>query len=136
MAPRVQHLQPHDPVPERGPYVLLMRRFGEDDPRTVVTELIVEDGPPPPLLTVPAAADGTPADWQDALGQALALARRHGMDAVYAVDRTQGQRERTVLRNDGDRSVGVAALEDEDVGQGSDMRDRPANAGYNLTPER
>jgi hypothetical protein len=53
------------------------------------------------------------------------------------VDRTAGPREREVLRHHGDHAVDIEKLADEEPGEtGTDIRDRPMDAGYNVTPHR
>ena len=32
-------LDPHDPLPDAKPFALVIRRFGEDDPNAIVTEI-------------------------------------------------------------------------------------------------
>jgi hypothetical protein len=133
--PKVQRLQPHDPLPDAGRYMLVLRRFGEDDPQVAVTEIIMADGKDPPELTVAVRPDGTPMAFQEAIGVAEKRAEREGCPAVFVVDRTAGPREREVLRHHGDHAVHTEKLADEATGEeGSDIRDRPTDAGYNLTP--
>jgi hypothetical protein len=136
VTPQIRRLEPHDPLPERGPFVLVLRRFGEDDPRAVVTEIILDDGVGLPKASVPAASGSRPADFKEALRQAVTLAEIHGIAIVHAVDRTAGAREREVLAHGGDHAVNSPALDDGDPAQGTDIRDRPLDAGYNLRPER
>jgi hypothetical protein len=133
--PQVSRLQPHDPVPDAGRYMLVLRRFGEDDPQVAITEIIVADGENPPELTVAVCPDGTPMPFEQAISLAEGWAEREGCQTIYAVDRTAGQREQEVLRHHGDHAVDMKKLADEETGEeGSDMRDRPMDAGYNLTP--
>lgn len=133
--PKVQRLQPHDPLPESGRYMLVLRRFGEDDPQVAVTEIITANGQDPPELSVAVRPDGTPMPFEEAIGVAESRAESDGCPTVYAVDRTAGQREREVSQHHGDHSVGMAKLADEEPGEtGTDIRDRPMGAGYNLTP--
>jgi hypothetical protein len=135
----VLRLQPHDPVPENGRYLVVMRRFAEEAPRVTVIELIESDGVNPPVLTVPVGGDGTPLGFEDAVRLAAARAEHDGLDRIYAVDRTAGPREREVLAHGGNHAVHLEQLADTDLEEGepgSDMRDRPPDAGYNLTPAR
>lgn len=130
-------LQPHDPLPDSGRYMLVLRRFGEDDPLAAITEIIRADGKDPPELTVAVHPDGTPMPFEKAIGVALKQAESQGYPEVYAVDRTAGPREREVLKHHGDHSVDMEKLADEEAGEtGSDIRDRPMDAGYNVTPHR
>jgi hypothetical protein len=69
--------------------------------------------------------------------RAVALAEERALSFVYAVDRTGGPREAEVLSHGGDRTVGMEKLDDAAEGErGTNMQDRPPNAGYNLTPHR
>ncbi len=129
-APGLHRLEPHDPLPERGPYVLVIRRFGEDDPKATVVEIIVDDGTAPRQVSVPAASDGSPADLGEALHQAVTLARSLGIAAIYAVDRMAGPRERAVRAHGGDHDFDETPLADGEPGEGADLRDRPRDAGY------
>jgi hypothetical protein len=135
----LRRLSPHDPVPDEGSYMLVLRRFGEDAPRVAVVELITAAENESPQLTVLVRPDGTPMGFEEAVEAALARAERDGFAVVYALDRTAGVREHEVLVHGGDRTVGMEQLVDtdpEDGEQGTDIRDRPANAGSNLTPRR
>lgn len=112
---------------------MVLRRFGEDDPSSVVTELIVDDGHSPPRRSVVVGPKGAAAALDAAVREAIEQAGRHHIRVVYAVDRTAGERERSVLEHGGDHSFGSARLEDtdpEDGESGTDMRDRPRDAGY------
>ena len=136
--PEIRRLAPHDPVPETGRYLIVMRRFAEDAPRTTITELIASDGQNAPVLSVPTDADGTPLDFEAAVRAAHAQAERDGLPAVFAVDRTAGPREREVLAHGGDHSIHAERLADTDMAEGepgSDIRNRPQDAGSNLTPD-
>lgn len=131
----LRRLEPHDPLPEDGRYMLLLRRFGEDDPRFIVTEMIVSDGQGPRHLDIPLRADGASLTFEEAIEAALQHAKRLKLDLVYVVDRTAGPREHEVLDHAGDHSFTTDRLEDtdpEDNEPGTDIRDRPMLAGYNL----
>jgi len=133
----VQQLEPHDALPESGPYVLVLRRFGEDAPRVAITEIIVADDDPPPELTVALRPEGSSMHFDEAVAAAVAQAEEKGIPAVYAVDWTRGPREAEVLSHGGDRTVDMGNLVDDTAGEtGTNMQDRPTNAGYNLTPHR
>jgi hypothetical protein len=132
---KVRRLHPHDPLPDSGRYMLVLRRFGEDDPQVAVTEIIMADGKDPPELTLAVRPDGTPVPFEEAIGVAVSRADNAGCPMVYAMDRTAGEREREVLQHHGDHSVDMEKLADEEPGEtGTDIRDRPMGAGYNLTP--
>lgn len=131
-------LSPHDPAPE-GRYMLVLKRFGEDAPLVSVVELITAVDGESARLTVLTRPDGTPMDFEEAVEAALARAEPDGFTVVHALDRTAGVREHEVLAHGGDRTVGMEKLVDtdpEDGEEGTDMRDRPADAGTNLTPRR
>lgn len=135
----LRRLQPHDPVPEGGRYMLVLRRFGEDAPDVTLTEIIVADGDDPPELIPALTPQGAPMDFGQAVRHAQAEADRRGYGLLYAVDRTAGPQESTVQAHHGDRTTGMARFADTDRADGeagTDMRDRPADAGYNLRPER
>jgi hypothetical protein len=135
--PQVHRLQPHDAVPESGRFILVLRRFGEDAPAVAITEFIVADGVEPPEMAPAMRSDGNGMDFDEAVAAAAAQAEYRGIPNVYAVDRTSGAREREVLAHSGDRTVGMDKLQDTASGEtGTDIRDRPLDAGYNLTPHR
>jgi len=125
----IRTLQPHDPLPD-GPAVILMRRFEEDNPKQVMMELIViqknQSEHNSRLLT----ETGEPLPWADAVKEAETQARDAGLHHVYHVDRTAGPREREIASHDGDRTVGMDKLDDDDLEEGergSDMRDMKLN---------
>jgi hypothetical protein len=119
----VHRLNPHDPLPESGRYLLVMRRFAEDAPDTVLTEVVVAPGDAPPFLTVPSASPDRPADYETAIAAAQAQAEREGFDRVVAVDRTGGEREQDILHHHGDHSVHMDRLVDDADPAGSTDRD-------------
>jgi len=112
---KARHLEPHDPVPDSGRYLLVMQRFAEDAPRVVLTELIIGESGYPPQLTIPVDAGGTPLSFKDAIAAAEAQADSEGFERVYAVDRTMGEREQEILAHDGDHSVHMETLVDENT---------------------
>lgn len=121
-------LAPHDPVPESGHYMIVMRRFAEEAPRTTLTEIITSDGQNAPVLTVPVGADGAPLDFAAAVRAARREAEAQGLVVLYAVDRTAGPREQEVLAHGGDHAVHSERLADSDLEEGEpgpDMRGRP-----------
>jgi hypothetical protein len=127
----VIRLAPHDPVPDYGNHVLVLRRMGEDDPNAVITEIVLygPDGGSLPAI----GADGHVMTLDQAVHKAKAEAARRGAGRVYVVDRTAGRLEREVLRDHGDHSFPGDKLDDtdaEDGVTGSDIRDRPHDAGY------
>lgn len=131
--PDLIRLQPHDPVPDSGRYILVLRRFGEDAPELTLTEIITADGVHPPMMAAAVRADGSGVPLEEAVHTALRQAEQSGCATVYVVDRTAGAREQEVLRHHGDHSVGMDRLVDEDGDDaGTSLRDRPRDAGYNV----
>jgi hypothetical protein len=128
---RIIRLAPHDPLPERGDFALVLRRFGEDDPHVVITEIDFFGRSPTMQLAVGARGEVPP--WEDAIQMARAEADRSGFKLLYAVDRTAGRREQEVLAHNGDHSSFSGALSDtdeEDGVTGSSILDRPPSAGF------
>jgi hypothetical protein len=124
-------LQPHDPLPDYGVHGIVLKRFGEDDPNAVVTE-IAFSGPEP--VSMPAVhRDGSPMGLDDAIRIALVESEKRGLAKLYVVDRTAGRREQEVIRHHGDHSAGTAKLDDtddEDGVTGSSLLDRKNDAGF------
>jgi hypothetical protein len=124
-------LDPHDPLPDARPFALVIRRFGEDDPRAVVTEIDFMGAHP--SVSVAAGPDGSPLAWEDAVQGARHEAELRGFRRLYAVDRTAGRREQAIIRRDGDHSTHGDALsdtDDEDGVAGSTILDRNHDAGF------
>jgi hypothetical protein len=122
----VRTLEPHDPLPP-APAVVVMRRFDEDDPRSLMIEMIVSHESGAEETSRPVLDDGTLMDMDQAVEAARARANAAGLDEVYVVDRTAGPREREILSAGGDHSVHMEVLDDmdlEDGEKGPDMRDR------------
>lgn len=127
----IRKLNPHDPVPEDGPNIVVLRRFRDDDPSQVVVEIAetIRDGRERRRLAV--HPDGTPMGWDEALEAARHEAEAAGLREVIAIDRTAGGREHDVLAHHGDRTVGMGALDDMDLEEGErgpDMRDPSGNS--------
>lgn len=119
-------LQPHDPLPN-PPAVVVMRRFDEDNPRSLMVELIVAHSSGAEETSRPVREDGTFMEMDEAIEMARAIAPRQGLALVHVVDRTAGPRERDIITHGGDHSVHMDDLEDmdlEDGEKGPDMRDR------------
>jgi hypothetical protein len=128
---QIIRLEPHDPLPARGAHALVIRRFGEDDPNAVITEIDFYGRSP--TMQVAVAEDGQPLEWEDAVQGARAEARVRGLATLYAVDRTAGRREQEVLAHHGDHGVFSGELSDtdeEDGVTGSSILDRPPGAGF------
>lgn len=118
-------LSPHDPIPDHARMVLVLRRFAEDEPRTVITEIIVADGRGTPEGTPAVTPEGRAMSFEEAIAAAERQAEAGGYDRVYAVDRTAGPREREVLEAGGDHTVHMEQLDDTDLEEGErgpDMR--------------
>jgi hypothetical protein len=124
--PRLHRLAPHDPLPEIGAYVLVIRHFGEDDPTVRLVDITVSQ--PEGDATRPALrADGTPMGLDEAIVLGVRRAAGAGIADVYVVDRTAGPREQEVVQRGGDHSFSGDALADDDADEGrhgADMRDR------------
>ena len=124
-------LDPHDPLPERGAHALVIRRFGEDDPNVVVTE--IDFFGRSPTVEIAVGANGAPVAWEHAVQHARKEAKSRGFATLYAVDRTAGRREQEVLAHHGDHSVFSGELSDtdeEDGVTGSSLLDRKPGAGF------
>jgi hypothetical protein len=124
-------LSPHDPIPEPGAHGLVLRRLGEDNPVAIVTEIIFHgrDG----ASIAAHRPDGTAMSLDDAVALARTEAKSRDISTLYVLDRTQGQREQEVLRAHGLHNFPADVLSDtdpEDGEQGSDLRDRPHDAGF------
>lgn len=128
---RIIRLDPHDPLPEATPFALVIRRFGEDDPRAVITEIDFMGAHPG--MSVALGPNGAPVAWEDVIQHARREAESRGFDTLYAVDRTSGRREQEILARGGDHSVRSEELSDtdeEDGEAGSSILDRGHDAGY------
>jgi hypothetical protein len=68
-----------------------------------------------------------------ALAAARLEAKHRGISTIYVLDRTKGQREQEVLHAHGMHNFANDILSDtdpEDGVKGSDLRDRPHDAGF------
>jgi hypothetical protein len=123
----IRKLDPHDPVPEAGRHVVLLRRFEEDDPRRIVLELAVARGHGAPQTRYAVHPDGTPMTVGEAVQAARRIAGEEQLERIYVIDRLAGPREQEILRHHGDHAFNMDLLQDfdlEDGVRGSDMRDR------------
>lgn len=114
-------LNPHDPVPDGGRHVVVLRRFDEDDPHKIVTLILLTHRKGLPETAQPAM------DFQGIIAAAAEVAKEEGIGVVQVIDRTAGPRERDILQHGGDHSVHMDRLDDDDMEEGergSDMRDR------------
>jgi hypothetical protein len=124
-------LDPHDPLPEAKPFALVIRRFGEDDPNAIVTEIDFMGSHP--TMSVATGPGGALLAWEDAVQGARREAASRGFDTLYAVDRTAGRREQEIIGRGGDHSPRDDALSDtdeEDGESGSTILDRGHDAGF------
>jgi len=128
---KVIHLAPHDPIPDPGAHGLVLRRLGEDDPTAIVTEIIFYG--PGGGATAAHKSDGSPMTLKEAVNHARSAADSHHASAIYVLDRTKGEREQEVIRSKGAHNFPADILSDfdtEDDVLGSDLRDRPHDAGF------
>ena len=124
-------LESHDPIPDEGRHVLVFRHMGEDDPNAVVTEIVLYGDAASSAAAI--GPDGHPMTLEQAVQTAHAAAARHALGRVFVLDRTAGKLEQEALHDHGARAFANDALEDsdpEDGEQGTDIRDRPHDAGY------
>ncbi len=128
---RVIDLAPHDPLPN-GPAIVLLRRFEEDNPRSVMMEIVALDSHHTESNARLTDADGRPPSWEDATARAVKMAEDAKIQALYRIDRLAGSREREIEAHHGDHSTEMETLDDfdlEDGETGSDMRDRGNSGG-------
>ena len=122
---QIRHLNPHDPLPEGGHAVVVMRRFDEDDPHKTVIEVTLTHKHGLMERTHPASPDGKPMSLEDAIGAAIRVADQEGIATVQVIDRLAGPRERDIQQHAGDHSVHMERLDDDDLEEGEpgpDMR--------------
>ncbi len=123
----VIRLNPHDPAPQGGHTVYVLRRFDEDDPHRTVVEVTLTHRHGLPERTRPARADGSPMELEEAVEAARRVADEAGIPAVQVIDRVSGPRERDIQQHGGDHTVHMERLDDDDLEEGErgpDMRDR------------
>ena len=123
----IRRLNPHDPMPEGGHAVVVMRRFDEDNPHKTVVEVTLTHRHGLPERTHPARPDGSAMSLDEAVEAARLVADEAGIEAVQVIDRTAGPRERDILQHGGDHTVHMDRLDDDDMEEGErgpDMRDR------------
>ena len=122
----IRKLDPHDPLPEgRAGRVIVLRRFDEDDPRKIVTEITLTGSPGHSEVAQPVRADGTAMSLDEAVSAARRVAKSEGIGQVFVLDRTAGKLEHDVVEHAGDHSFPGKMLEDtdpEDGESGPDMR--------------
>jgi hypothetical protein len=118
-------LEPHAPLPD-GRHVSVLRRFDEDNPDRVITEIVLGHDGGRSETANPARPDGAPMSLPEAVEAGKRVAETEGIHTVFVVDRTAGPREHEILEHGGDHSVNMAHLDDmdlEDGERGPDMRD-------------
>lgn len=124
----IQRLDPHDPLPEgRGHRVIVLRRFDEDDPRRIVTEIMLTGAPGHSEVARPVGENGSPMSLEGAIAAARKVAESEGIGRVFVLDRTAGRLEHEVAEHGGDHSFPGRSLDDTDLVEGEhgpDMRDR------------
>ena len=122
----VRRLDPHDPLPEgRSHRVIVLRRFDEDDPRKIVTEITLTAAPGRSEVARPAHVDGSAMSLEEVIAAAQQVAKTEGIEQVFVLDRTAGQLEHEVIEHAGDHSFPGKQLRDddpEDGEMGADMR--------------
>lgn len=124
----IRRLDPHDPLPEgRAHRVIVLRRFDEDDPRRVVTEITLTGAPGRSEVARPTHSNGAPMSLDEVIDAAQHVAATEGIHEVFVLDRTAGQLEHDVIEHAGDHSFSGTKLDDMDLEEdekGPDMRDR------------
>ncbi|WP_428377159.1 hypothetical protein [Lichenicoccus sp.] len=125
---RIIDLAPHDALPD-GPAVVVMRRFEEDDPKTVMIELIAIDTDRSEGNARMTDAHGAPLSWEEATRQASARAHDAKIESIYRIDRTAGPVECQIAAHGGDHTASPDMVDNdyEDGEAGGDMRDRSHN---------
>ncbi len=122
----IRKLDPHDPLPDgRAHRVIVLRRFDEDDPRKIVTEITLTGSPGHSEVVRPADADGSAMSLDEAISAAQRVAESEGISQVFVLDRTAGRLEHDLIEHAGDHSFPGRALDDtdpEDGESGQDMR--------------
>ena len=121
----VRRLEPHASLPDAR-HVTVLRRFDEDNPDRVITEIVLGTAPGRSEAVNPVAPDGTPMALPDAIEAAKKVAESERITAVHVIDRTAGPREHEILDHGGDHSVNMGKLDDMDLEEGErgpDMRD-------------
>lgn len=125
-AVEIRKLDAHDPLPEGQAHrVIVLRRFDEDDPRKIVTQITLTGSPGHSEVVQPARADGSAMSLDEAVSAARKVAESEGIGQVFVLDRTAGRLEHDVIEHAGDHSFPGKALEDtdpEDGEAGPDMR--------------
>ena len=123
----VIRLNAHDPAPQGGHSVVVLRSFDEDDPHRTKIEVTLTHRHGLPERVHPARPDGSPMSLDEAIEAARRVADEAGITAVQVIDRTAGPREHDIQQHGGDHSIHMDRLDDDDLEEGErgpDMRDR------------
>ncbi len=123
----IKHLNAHDPAPDAGHHVVVIRRFDGDDPHATLIEITLTHAHGLPERTTPHRPDGHLMTLDEAVAAAVKVADSAGVATVYVIDRTAGPRERDIQQHGGDHSIHMERLDDDDLEEGErgpDMRDR------------
>ena len=121
----IRTLNPHDPLPDHGHHVVVLRSFDEDDPHRTVIEVTLTHAHGLPERSHPTRPDGTQMSLEEAVAAARRVADEAGIPVVQVIDRTAGPRERDIQRHGGDHSIHMERLDDDDLEEGErgpDMR--------------
>lgn len=121
----IRMLNPHDPLPDKGHHVVVLRRFDEDDPHKTVIEISLTHSKGLPERSHPVRPDGVQMSLDEAIAAARAVADDAGIAAVQVIDRTAGPRERDIQQHGGDHTIHMDRLDDDDLEEGErgpDMR--------------
>lgn len=122
----IRNLDAHDPLPEgQRRRVVVFRRFDEDDPRKIVTEITLSGSPGPSEVVQPRRVDGAAMSLEEVVAAARRVAESEGIGQVFVLDRTAGRLEHEVIEHAGDHSFSGKTLDDtdpEDGEAGPDMR--------------
>lgn len=125
-AVEVRNLDAHDPLPMgQRRRVVVLRRFDEDDPRRIVTEITLSGSPGREEVVQPRREDGAAMSLDEAVAAARTVAESEGIGQVFVLDRTAGRLEHEVIEHRGDHSFPGKTLDDtdpEDGEAGPDMR--------------
>ena len=121
----IRTLNPHDPFPDHGHHVVVLRRFDEDNPHKTVIEITLTHAKGLPERSHPKRPNGTEMSLDEAIAAASRVADNAGIAVVQVIDRTAGPRERDIQQHGGDHSIHMERLDDDDMEEGEpgpDMR--------------
>ncbi len=121
----IRTLNPHDPFPDHGHHVVVLRRFDEDDPHKTVIEITLTHTKGLPERSHPKRPNGGEMSLDEAIAAAKRVADEAGIATVQVIDRTAGPRERDIQLHGGDQSIHMERLDDDDMEEGEpgpDMR--------------